>query len=238
MLQYTPYSYGMTTLYIVATPIGNLGDMTYRAVEVLKTVDVILCEDTRVSKKLCDHYAITTPLLSYHAHSAKSRTQEVLGKLKEGNNIALISDAGTPSVSDPGVQLVEMISTELGDVDDIQISPVPGPSALTALVSVAGISGNQFSFLGFMPHKKGKQTLILEMKDAPRPSIFYESPHRIIKTLEMIAELCGTEKQMIVGRELTKIHEEVVRGSVGEVLEHFNTHPDRVRGEFVVMVTS
>ena len=228
----------MATLYTVATPIGNLNDITYRAVEVLQEVDVIVCEDTRVSKRLCEHYNITTPLVAYHAQSPPSRSREIIDKLKEGKDVALVSDAGTPCVSDPGVQLIQMIvaETHKDTTHEIHVLPVPGPSALTALVSVAGFSGNQFTFIGFMPHKKGRQTLITEMKNAGRPTIFYESPHRIIKTLEMIGTQWSREKQVVIGRELTKMHEEVVRGSVHDILVYFATNPDKVRGEFVVMV--
>ena len=224
----------MTTLYIVATPIGNLGDMTYRAVETLAEVDLVLCEDTRVTKKLLDHYSINTPTMSYHANSKLSRTDEIISRLQSGENMALVSDAGTPCISDPGVQLLQEITRQ--DID-VQVVPIPGASALTALVSVAGMSGNQFVFMGFLPHKKGRQTMFAEIADTPRAVVFYESPHRIEKTLDALAEVLDDDREVVIGRELTKMHEQIVRGSATQVRDYFIANPDKVRGEFVVAVS-
>lgn len=207
--------------------------MTYRAVETLAQVDLILCEDTRVTKKLLDHYDIDTPTLSYHANSKLSRTEEIIARLQSGEDMALVSDAGTPCVSDPGVQLVQEI-TRLGS--DIGIVPIPGASALTALVSVAGLAGNQFTFMGFLPHKKGRQTLFAEIADSSRAVVFYESPHRIEKTLDSLVEVLSDSREVVVGRELTKMHEQIVRGSATEVRDYFADNSDKIRGEFVVAV--
>lgn len=223
----------MAKLYIVATPIGNLEDITLRALRVLKEVDTVLCEDTRVTSKLLNHYEIKKPLLSYHANSALTKTDKIMQMLEEEKDLALVSDAGTPTISDPGVQLVQMVSRQLPGVE---IVPIPGASALVAALSIAGISGNQFTFFGFLPHKKGRQTMFLEINDNPRPSVFYESPHRIIKALESLNEYLTNDQQVIVAREITKMFEQVVRGTPQEVLDFFNKHPDNVRGEFVVII--
>jgi len=223
----------MTTLFIIATPIGNLGDMTYRAVETLKEVDLILCEDTRVTGKLLKHYAIDTKMLSYHANSNLSRTKSILEQLEQGLNMALVSDAGTPTISDPGVQLIQKI-VESGI--EVEIVAVPGASAITAAMSVAGLAGNQFTFIGFLPHKKGRQTLFAEISEDSRPVIFYESPHRIMKTLTSLADILEGDRQVVICRELTKIYEQTVRGTAVEVLKYFTENEDKVRGEFVVII--
>ena len=227
------YNGGMASLYVVATPIGNLGDMTYRAVEVLQSVDLVLCEDTRVTTKLLRHYNISVPTLSYHAQSAPSRTQSILEGLRQDQNLALVSDAGTPCLSDPGVQLIHQI---LAADFEVTIIPIPGASALTTAFSVAGLSGNHFTFLGFLPHKKGRETLFEEIARSKRPVIFYESPHRVRKTLESLHHHLGEERRIVIARELTKIHEHIMRGSASELLHYFTQHPDRLRGEFVVMI--
>lgn len=225
----------MSKLYVVATPIGNLGDMTYRAVNILKEVDLILCEDTRVTGKLLQHYDIDTKMMSYHANSKLARTDEILDLLDQGQDLAMVSDAGTPCVSDPGVQLIQQI---LEKGLDAEIVPIPGASALISAVSVAGLSGNQFTFMGFLPHKKGRETLFREMADSDRPVVFYESPHRIMKTLASLTEHLDDTRQVVVCRELTKLHEQVVRGTPEEVLQYFMDNSDKVRGEFVVIVDS
>lgn len=220
---------------MVATPIGNMSDMTYRAVEVLRMVDVIVCEDTRVTGKLLRHYEVETKMISYHANSDVGRTDEILWMLQEGKNIALVSDAGTPCVSDPGVQLVQKVyESNL----ETEVVAVPGASAVTAAVSIAGVSGNQFVFMGFLPHKKGRQTLFAQMNETQRAVVFYESPHRIMKTLQSLAETLEPGRQVVVCRELTKIYEQTVRGSAQEVLGYFTQHENKVRGEFVVVVDS
>ena len=213
-------------LYIVATPIGNLKDTTLRALEILKKVDLIACEDTRVTKKLLNHYGIKTPLVSYHQHSKITRINYLIDKLKEGQNIALATDAGTPGISDPGNILVaEAVK------NNIKIIPVPGVSALAALISVAGIDTQKFVFLGFPPHKKGRETFFKEVKKSDLPVVFFESRYRILKTFKALDSF-----QIIVGRELTKMHEEIVRGSSKEVLEYFEENPEKVKGEFVIIL--
>ncbi|MCD8495054.1 MAG: 16S rRNA (cytidine(1402)-2'-O)-methyltransferase [Candidatus Pacebacteria bacterium] len=224
----------MSTLYIVATPIGNLEDITFRAVRILNEVDIILCEDTRTTKKLLEAHAISyKKLVSYHAHSQDARHQEILTWLKEGMNIALVSDAGTPTISDPGVKLVQLIYTELPDVT---ISPIPGASALMSALSMSGISSAQFVFYGFLPHKKGRAKIFQDMADQEHTCVCYESPHRLMKTLEAFTTYLPPEKTVVVVREITKIYEQAVRGSAQEVYTHFQNHPDTVRGECVIVV--
>lgn len=224
----------MGNLYIVATPIGNLEDMTLRAIHVLKEVDLVLCEDTRETGKLLKHYEISKPLKSYHAQSSLSKIDDVIEMLSDGKNIALVSDAGTPTISDPGSLLVKKIREELPEV---KVLAIPGASAITSAYSISGITGGEFVFIGFLPHKKGRETLFKEIASAERPYVFYESPHRIIKTLESLQEFAPLKK-VFIGRELTKMFEESVSGSPTEVLEFFTNHPDKVRGEFVVIVYS
>lgn len=220
------------TLYVVATPIGNLEDMTLRAIRVIKEVDYILCEDTRVTGKLLKHYEIKTKMKRYDAHSSVKIQEEVCADLEAGKQIALCSDAGTPGVSDPGVHIVNQI---LEKKLDAQVVAVPGASSVTAAFSIAGIPGNQFSFLGFIPQKKGRQTFFTELQSAKIPVIFFESTHRIMKTLESLLEYCPSKKA-VVAREITKFHEELVRGSAEEVLTYFQEDPQHQRGEFVLIV--
>ncbi len=227
-------------LYVVATPIGNLGDMTHRAIETLKSVDLVLCEDTRVTKHLLAHYDISVPTMSYHAQSKLSKHEKIIEMLREGKSLAIVSDAGTPTISDPGVMLIEMIKNELPKV---KIVAIPGASALTAALSVAGIPSPQFTFYGFLPHKKGRETIFKEIAKTQgrtsslRTSVFYESPHRIMKTLESLVKHLPESKKVVIARELTKVFEETISGSATEVLEYFKTNPDKVRGEFVVIIS-
>lgn len=236
----------MSTLSIIATPIGNLEDITLRALKVLGAADIILCEDTRVTKKLLDRHAINKKTISYHAHSKLSRVDEVIAYLKEGKNLALVSDAGTPGISDPGSELVKKVRQELANelrTGTIKIEAIPGPSALTSALSIAGVPCADFTFLGFLPHKKGRETLFKEIASSERTMVFYESPHRIMKTLESLMEhLSGNSdhavpKKVTVSRELTKMFEEVVQGTAKEVTNYFEEHPDKIRGEFVVIVS-
>lgn len=220
-------------LSIVATPIGNLEDMTFRAIRVLKEVEYVLCEDTRVTGKLCKHYGIETKLKRYDAHASDSVHASILNDLKEGKHIALVSDAGTPGVSDPGVFLVQRVRAELPET---RIDAIPGPSAITAAFSIAGVSGNSFVFLGFAPQKKGRETFFKSLSTYEVPVMFYESPHRIMKTLQSLSEYIPDTSTVTVGRELTKMHEEIVQGTPLEVTQYFVDHPDRVRGEFVVIL--
>ena len=228
----------MSTLYIVGTPIGNMEDITIRALKVLNEVDLILCEDTRVTRKLLDRHGIQKQTMSYHAHSTLSKVSEIIESLKAGKNIALVSDAGTPAISDPGSELVRMVRAELAELlksGDLKIVAIPGPSALTSALSVAGIPCADFVFLGFLPHKKGRETLFKEIIENHRTTVFYESPHRIMKTLESLQSK-GLEKRVTVCRELTKIFEEVVSGTITEVRDYFSNNEEKIRGEFVVII--
>lgn len=218
------------TLYIVATPIGNLSDITFRAIETFKGVDLIACEDTRKTKILLNHYSIKTPLVSYHQHSKLQKIDFILNKLKDGKNLALVTDAGTPGISDPGNKLVEDALKE-----KIKVVPIPGPSALSAIISVAGIDLQKFVFLGFPPHKKGRETFFKEVSSSNTPVIYYDSVHRIIKNLELLESL-KLEAKIIIGRELTKIFEEIFRGNAKEAIEYFANNPEKVKGEFVIIV--
>ena len=225
----------MAIFYVIGTPIGNLEDITLRALRVLKEVDVVLCEDTRVTHNLLKKYDIHTKTLSYHAQSGLAKVNEIMELIEDGKNLALVSDAGTPGVSDPGSVLVSKIVERFGD--DVKIEAIPGPSALTAALSIAGAPVHEFNFLGFFPHKKGRETLFNEIFETDRAVVFYESPHRIMKTLESLAAHARTEtKTIIVLRELTKIFEQAVRGSAREVADYFIKNDDKVRGEFVVIV--
>ncbi|MFA6459173.1 MAG: 16S rRNA (cytidine(1402)-2'-O)-methyltransferase [Candidatus Paceibacterota bacterium] len=230
----------MSILYIVGTPIGNLEDITLRAIRVLGEADLILCEDTRVTRNLLDRHGIKRPMLSYHAHSKLSRVDEVIAMLREGKTLALVSDAGTPGISDPGSELVRAVRAECQteiESGEIKIESVPGPSALAAAISIAGVSGGDFLFLGFLPHKKGRETLFREIAASERNVIFYESPHRIMKTLISLRKYLGESGNVHVCRELTKIFEQVVSGSPEKVISYFEKNDDKLRGEIVVIVT-
>ena len=222
------------TLYIVATPIGNLEDITLRAIRILKEVDYILCEDTRTTKRLLDKYDIHTKSISYHAHSTSNKESNIIDMLKNGKNLALVSDAGTPCISDPGVLLVSNIRKELGI--DAKVSPIPGPSALISALSASGISSAEFVFLGFLPHKKGRETLFKEITKSGRVSVFYESTHRILKTLSSLdshSPLC----KVMIAREITKQFEEFISGTPSELLKYFTDNIVKQKGEFVVIVS-
>ena len=223
----------MSNLYILGTPIGNLEDITFRAIKTLKEVDLILCEDTRQTKKLLSHYEIPTRTESYHHHSSPEKVEKIIKLLEDGLNIALVSDAGTPGISDPGGKLVEAVLEKFGK--EIKIIPIPGPSALATIVSVSGLPTDKFIFLGFPPHKKGKNKFFEQIKSFDFPAVYYESPYRLLKNLELVKEILP-EKKIVLGRELTKIFEEVVRGSVDETLEYFKNNKDKVRGEIVIIL--
>lgn len=218
------------TLYVVGTPIGNLGDMTLRALEILKSVDLVLSEDTRVTKKLLTHYEIATPTLSCHEHTEKGKLSQIIERLQAGESMALVTDAGTPGLSDPGNVLVALAIEA-----EIKVVPIPGVSALATLVSVAGVDMREFAFLGFPPHKKGRETFFKRVAASEIPVMYYESPHRVIKNLELLQNF-APEKKIILGRELTKMFEEVVRGSIAEVLTHLQSDPNKTKGEFVIIV--
>ncbi len=217
-------------LSLVATPIGNLEDITLRALRVLKEADYVLCEDTRVTGKLLHHYGISAKMKRYDAHASESVHESILEDLKAGKHIALVSDAGTPGISDPGVWLVQR-ARQAGAL----IEAIPGASSVTAAVSLAGIAGNQFAFLGFVPQKKGRETFFKTLNDRIEPVVFLESTHRILKTLaSLVNEL--PEAKIYIGRELTKMHEEMIVGTPQEILNILEAEPVRQKGEFVVIV--
>lgn len=246
----------------MATPIGNLEDMSLRAIRVLTSADLVLCEDTRVTRNLFQKYAITTPTMSYHARSTVSKVETILDMLAshtvsddsvavgqaggKTKKIALVSDAGTPGISDPGALLVAKIRERfVAEITsgEFKIEAIPGPSAFVAALSIAGVPCADFIFLGFLPHKKGRETLFKEMVASDRTTVFYESPHRILKTLESLETHCagysgGRQKTVVIGRELTKVFEEIIRGTPAELALFFKNNPDKVRGEFVVIVAS
>ena len=217
-------------LYIVATPIGNLGDMTLRALETLKGVDVVLSEDTRVTGNLLRHFEIKKPLVSFHEHTEREKAEKLIARLARGESMALVTDAGTPGISDPGNVLVSMAAAV-----GIRTIPIPGASALAAIVSVAGIDMQEFVFKGFPPHKKGRETYFKAVAVSAVPVLYYESPHRVLKNLELLLSL-APEKKLVLGRELTKIFEEIVRGSVREVKEYLEKKEGKMKGEFVMIV--
>ncbi len=221
----------MATLYIIATPIGNLKDITLRALETLKSVDLILCEDTRVTKKLLLKYEIEKPLWSYHQHSRLNKIEQIINKLFSGKIIALVSDAGTPGISDPGGILIQAVYEKLGN--DVKIVPIPGSNAAVAALSVSGFPADNFHFLGFPPNKKGRKTFFEKIAKIEETIVFYESKYRIEKALLELEKIIGI-RQMIVCRELTKQFETIYRGSAGECLEALRK--DKILGEFVIVI--
>lgn len=216
-------------LSLVATPIGNLEDITLRALRTLKECDYVLCEDTRVTGKLLHHYEIKNKMHRYDAHTSESAHHQILDDLAEGKHIALVSDAGTPGISDPGVLLIQRAREA-----DVLIEAIPGASAVTTAVSLAGIAGNQFSFLGFIPHKKGRETLFKSLATFPHPTVFFESTHRILKTLQSLNEHYP-DSTIYVGRELTKMHEEMLVGTPAEIIAIIEAAPVKQKGEFVII---
>jgi len=225
----------MSTLYIVATPIGNLEDVTFRALRILREVDLILCEDTRVTKKLLDRYQIGKPLLSYHQHSKLQKINYILDLLRADKNLALVSDAGTPGISDPGNLLIKEVVEKLGE--KVKIIPVPGPSAAITAASISWFPMDRFLFMGFPPAKRKRKKFFKEVIESKYPVIFYESPYRIIRTLQELdleARTCNLEPNIVVCRELTKKFETVYRGNISEVLQKIKK--DVIKGEFVVIV--
>jgi 16S rRNA (cytidine1402-2'-O)-methyltransferase len=217
-------------LYVVATPIGNLEDLTYRAARVLREADLIACEDTRQTRKLLDHYGIDKPLISYHEHNEIRRAQELVTKLKTGSNVAQVSDGGTPGISDPGYRVVKLAVEE-----GIQVVPIPGPSAVITAIAASGLPTDVFEFRGFLPAKAGqRRTVLEEIGRAERTVIFYEAPHRIVQSLEDVANILGPHRPVVVARELTKIHEEFIRGTAQEVLEAARRR--ELRGEITLLI--
>ncbi|MCU0678327.1 MAG: 16S rRNA (cytidine(1402)-2'-O)-methyltransferase [Candidatus Pacebacteria bacterium] len=220
------------TLFIVATPIGNMEDITLRALRVLREVDYVLCEDTRTTGYLLKHHGVRAKMLKrYDAHASETIHDSIVADLVSGQSIALVSDAGTPGVSDPGVMLVRQARAA-----GCRVDAVPGPSAVTAAISIAGINGNQFSFLGFVPSKKGRETFFTDLELYDHPVVFLEATHRILKTLQSLAEHYATAT-VHLGRELTKFHEEMLVGTPAEVLTVLTETPVKQKGEFVLVLT-
>jgi len=220
----------MGELFLVPTPIGNLGDITYRAISTLKEVDLILAEDTRTSGKLLTHYQINTPMQAFHMHNEHRKLEEITSKLNTGLNIALISDAGTPGISDPGFLLVrEALSLNL------KVTCLPGATALIPALVQSGLTSDRFVFEGFLPPKKGRNKRLKKLLDEDRTLIFYESPHKLLKTLSQFSEIYGPERRVSISRELSKMFEETFRGTLKEAEDYFNTHAPK--GEFVVCVS-
>ncbi|MFL2619937.1 MAG: 16S rRNA (cytidine(1402)-2'-O)-methyltransferase [Flavobacteriaceae bacterium] len=221
----------MSKLFIVPTPIGNLGDITFRAIETLKSVDIILAEDTRTSLKLLKHYKINSKIESYHMHNEHKKADSIINKISEGNTIALISDAGTPSISDPGFLLVrECIK------NNIEVECLPGATALITALVISGLPSDKFLFEGFLPAKKGRTKRLKELSNEKKTIIFYESPHRILKTLKDFSDYFSPEKQVSVSREITKIYEETFRGTIEASIEHFEKN--KPKGEFVIVLST
>jgi 16S rRNA (cytidine1402-2'-O)-methyltransferase len=216
-------------LFLVPTPIGNLGDMTYRAVEVLKSVDTILAEDTRTSRKLLQHFEINTPLESYHMFNEHGRVEALVERLVAGHSMAVVTDAGTPGISDPGFLLVRE-ALKCG----VEVECLPGATALIPALASSGLPCDRFVFEGFLPHKKGRHSALERIADEERTSVIYESPYRLVKLLDELTEVCGPERQVAVCRELSKLHEEVFRGSLAESRSHFSQK--EVKGEIVVVL--
>jgi 16S rRNA (cytidine1402-2'-O)-methyltransferase len=218
------------TLYVVATPIGNLADITKRGLETLQKVDLILAEDTRISRKLLNHYDIVKEVESYHHHSKEEKKEKILRDLITGKNIALVTDAGTPGISDPGNELISyLVSRD----PSISVVPIPGPSALTSALSASGVRSDKFVFIGFLPKRK-RTKLFKWVKEGNMTLVFYESPKRLLKSLQVVREYFGDEIKVVVARELTKIHESILRGRIEDVINDFSE--GSVKGELVVIV--
>jgi len=218
-------------LYLVATPIGNLEDITLRAVRVLKEVDVIACEDTRQTQKLLNHYAISTRTTSYHEHNEMTRSAELVKELQEGASVALVTDAGMPGISDPGYRLIALAIRH-----HVPVVPIPGASAFLAALVASGLPTDSFRFSGFLPAKRGERRAALEaIRTSPRTQVFYEAPHRVVETLSDVVEVLGVARHVVVAREVTKVHEEFLRGRAGEVLGTLKAR-DGVKGEITLLI--
>jgi 16S rRNA (cytidine1402-2'-O)-methyltransferase len=218
-------------LYLVGTPIGNLEDITLRAVRVLKEADLIACEDTRQTQKLLNHYGIVTKTTSYHEHNEMTRAPELVKELEEGARIALVTDAGMPGISDPGYRLISLAIRH-----KIPVVPIPGASAFLSALVASGLPTDSFRFSGFLPAKRGQRLQVLEdVKDSPRTQVFYEAPHRVKEALEDVVEVMGADRHVVVAREVTKLHEEFLRGTAAELLEILNARGD-VKGEITLIV--
>ena len=220
----------MSELFIVATPIGNLSDISQRALDTLKSVDIIICEDKRVSHKLLDHYNIVKDTLTYNQHSSDAQKYQILKILLDKKTIALLTDAGTPGISDPGNELIDFLLT---NEPSIKITPIPGPSSLTTALSICGFDVSKFTFIGFLPKKK-KNKLLISLLKSDLPFVFFESPNRITKTLKLLKELEIGERCLFIARELTKLHEQTYRGKIDEVLGLLQK--ENLKGEFVIVI--
>ncbi|MGB1992715.1 MAG: 16S rRNA (cytidine(1402)-2'-O)-methyltransferase [Flavobacteriaceae bacterium] len=218
-----------STLYVVPTPIGNLADITHRSIHVLSQVELILCEDTRVSQKLIKHYNVDTPTKSYHMHNEHRTVDRLVEQLQQGMSMALISDAGTPAISDPGFLLVRACLQS-----GVNVTSLPGPTAFVPALVQSGFPTDRFVFEGFLPHKKGRKSRLSQLAEETKTIVLYESPHRILKTLAQCAQVMGSDRQASISRELTKAFEETVRGTLEELEAHFTTHTPK--GEFVLVI--
>src|SRR5437868_153164 len=219
-----------STLYLVATPIGNLEDITLRALRTLKEVDLIACEDTRQTQKLLNHYGISKPTISYHDHNEMTRAPELVMKLEQGESIALVTDAGMPGISDPGYRLISLAIRH-----HIPVVPIPGPAAFLAALVASGLPTDSFRFSGFLPAKKGQRRELLEsIRNSPRTQVFYEAPHRITESLEDVVEILGAERPVVIAREVTKMYEEFLRGTAEELL-NISRHRD-LKGEITLLI--
>lgn len=218
-------------LYLVPTPIGNLEDITLRALRILKEADLILAEDTRVSKKLLSHYEIDTPLRSYHAHNEHAITAELVGQMAGGSTLALISDAGTPGISDPGFLLARACREA-----SIRVEALPGPTAFLPALVASGLPCDKFHFEGFLPHKKGRQTRLQYLSELPVTFVLYESPFRLVKCLQQLMDNCGEDRMACVARELTKLHEDIRTATLAELHQHYGSQ-SKVKGEIVLVVS-
>ena len=222
-----------TCLYLVATPIGNLEDITLRAVEILKKVDLIAFEDTRTTIRLLAHYGIKKKLISIHQHNEKNKSEFLINELSNGKSIAYASDAGTPAISDPGAFLVKQ-ALKFG----IKVSPIPGPSSLITAFSASGIESTQFQFYGFLPNAASKSKKLLQkIYSQTLPTIFFESPHRVLKTLLLVQNIFGPTHEIFIARELTKIYETIYKDEVASIIERLESHPEEQKGEFVIILT-
>jgi len=218
-------------LYLVGTPIGNLEDITLRAVRVLKEVDVIACEDTRQTQKLLNHYAITTRTTSYHEHNEMTRSAELVKEMQEGASVALVTDAGMPGISDPGYRLIALAIRHR-----VPVVPIPGASAFLSALVASGLPTDSFRFSGFLPAKRGERRAALEaIKNSPRTQVFYEAPHRVVESLEDVCEVLGESRHVVIAREVTKLHEEFLRGRAGDVLENLKAR-ETVKGEITLLI--
>jgi 16S rRNA (cytidine1402-2'-O)-methyltransferase len=222
---------GGPALYLVATPIGNLEDITLRAIRVLKEVDVIACEDTRQTQKLLNHYGITTRTISYHEHNEMTRAAELVKEMQEGASVALVTDAGMPGISDPGFRLISLTIRHR-----LPVVPIPGASAFLAALVASGLPTDSFRFSGFLPAKRGERRAALEaIRNSPRTQVFYEAPHRIVEALSDVGEILGSNRHVVIAREVTKLHEEFLRGLAGDVLETLKSR-DAVKGEITLLI--